>query len=251
MKKISEDSFPFKYLLYFFSATIIISIAGYLIYLDRKNAIEDELYRHVATIKEIKLAQIEKEQLQRKKAIASFLLLPEIKNDLKTLFTKKTSSELLNNISNWTNEIKNDFEFVSINIFNKNADLLYSTDSTHGIYDRFLKHELVVMLQKDSSALSNLYLGDNKKFLQAIITPIKNVKGIVGYIWTEVSFFEYLHPIISYTKRETQDVEYILLKKQSDLGFKEFLRNNYFPFKSDFYIFTPVFAKIRKNYAPI
>ena len=219
MKKITEDSFPFKYLLYFLAVAIIISIAGYLIYNDRKNAIEDELYRHVATIKEIKLAQIEKEQLQRKKAIASFLLLPEIKNDLKTLFTKKQSPALLNNINKWTNEIKYDFEFVSINIFNKNADLLYSTDSTHAIFEHFLKHELVVMLQKDSSALSNLYLGDNKKLLQAIITPIKNANVIVGYLWTEISFFEYLHPIISYTKQETEDVEYILLKKQSDLGF--------------------------------
>ncbi|MBP9121412.1 MAG: PAS domain-containing sensor histidine kinase [Ignavibacterium sp.] len=219
MKRITEDSFPFKYLLYFLAVAIIISIAGYLIYNDRKNAIEDELYRHVATIKEIKLAQIEKEQLQRKKAIASFLLLPEIKNDLKTLFTKKQSPALLNNINKWTNEIKYDFEFVSINIFNKNADLLYSTDSTHAIFEHFLKHELVVMLQKDSSALSNLYLGDNKKLLQAIITPIKNANVIVGYLWTEISFFEYLHPIISYTKQETEDVEYILLKKQSDLGF--------------------------------
>jgi len=219
MKRITEDSFPFKYLLYFLVVAIIISVAGYLIYTDRKNAIEDELYRHVATIKEIKLAQIEKEQLQRKKAIASFLLLPEIKNDLKTLFTKKQSPALLNSINKWTNEIKYDFEFVSINVFNKNADLLISTDSTHAIYEHFLKHELVVMLQKDSSALSNLYLGDNKKLLQAIITPIKNVNEIVGYLWTEISFFEYLHPIISYTKQETEDVEYILLKKQSDLGF--------------------------------
>ncbi len=219
MKRITEDSFPFKYLLYFLVVAIIISIAGYLIYNDRKNAIEDELYRHVATIKEIKLAQIEKEQLQRKKAIASFLLLPEIKNDLKTLFTKKQSPALLNNINKWTNEIKYDFEFVSINILNKNADLLYSTDSTHAIFEHFLKHELVVILQKDSSALSNLYLGDNKKLLQAIISPIKNANVIVGYLWTEISFFEYLHPIISYTKQETEDVEYILLKKQSDLGF--------------------------------
>jgi PAS domain S-box-containing protein len=219
MKRITEDSFPFKYLLYFLAVAIIISIAGYLIYNDRKNAIEDELYRHVATIKEIKLAQIEKEQLQRKKAIASFLMLPEIKNDLKILFTKKQSPALLNNINKWTNEIKSDFEFISINIFNKNADLLYSTDSMHAIYDHFLKHELVVMLQKDSSSLSNLYLGDNKNLLQAIITPVKIGNEIVGYLWTEISFFEYLHPIISYTRRETEDVEYILLKKQSDLGF--------------------------------
>ena len=37
----------------------------------------------------------------------------------------------------------------------------------------FLKHELVVILQKDSSALSNLYIGKNKNLLQAIITPVK------------------------------------------------------------------------------
>jgi hypothetical protein len=234
MKRITEDSFPFKYLLYFLVVAIVISIAGYLIYNDRKNAIEDELYRHVATIKEIKLAQIEKEQLQRQKAIASFLLLPEIKTDLKNLFTKRQSPALLNNVNKWTNEIKNDFEFESINIFNKNADLLYSTDSTHAIYEHFLKHELVVMLQKDSSALSNLYLGDNKKLLQAIITPINNGNEIVGYLWTEISFFEYLHPIISYTKQETEDVEYILLKKQSDLGFvlRDMKEDNEFKIKT-------------------
>ncbi|MEO8232366.1 MAG: PAS domain-containing sensor histidine kinase, partial [Ignavibacteriota bacterium] len=118
-----------------------------------------------------------------------------------------------------SSELKSDFDFVSINIFNKNADLLFSTDSSKSIYDHFLKHELVVLLQKDSSALSNLYLADNKKLLQAIITPVRNENEILGYIWTEVSFFEYLHPIISYTKQETEDVEYILLKKQSDLGF--------------------------------
>jgi PAS domain S-box-containing protein len=230
MDRITEDNFPFKYLVYFLVAAIIISIAGYLIFNDRKNAIEDELYRHVATIKDIKLAQIEKEQLQRKKTITSFLLLPEIKNDLKSLFTQRHSAVLLNNISKWTNEIRKDFEFVSINIFNKNADLLYTTDSTKSIYDNFLKHELVVLLQKDSSALSNLYLGDNKKLLQAIITPIKIGNKIVGYFWTEVSFFEYLHPIISYTKQETEDVEYIILKKHSDLGFilKDVIENDEF-----------------------
>ena len=219
MNKINEDHFPYKYLIYFIVVAIAISIAGYFYYLDRKSVIEDELYRHVAAIKEIKLAQIEKEQLQRKKSIASFLLLPEVKNDLKILFTKRQSPTLKNKINKWTTEIKNDFEFVSINIFNKNADLLFSTDTTDGIFDQFLKHELAVMLQKDSSALSNLYLGDNKKLLQAIITPIKSGKEIIGYLWTEISFFEYLHPIISYTKQETEDVEYIILKKQSDLGF--------------------------------
>ncbi len=59
----------------------------------------------------------------------------------------------------------------------------------------------------------------NKNLIQAIITPVKISNTIIGYIWTEVSFYEYLHPIITYTKQETDDVEYILLKKQSDLGF--------------------------------
>ena len=234
MNKFSEDHFPYKYLIYFIVVAIVISVAGYLYYLDRKSEIEDELYRHVAAIKEIKLTQIEKEQLQRKKSIASFLLLPDVKNDLKILFTKRQSSALRKKINKWTTEIKNDFEFVSINIFNKKADLLFSTDTTHGIFDHFLKHELAVMLQKDSSALSNLYLGDNKKLLQAIITPIKNGNEIVGHLWTEVSFFEYLHPIISYTKQETEDVEYIILKKQSDLGFvlKDIKEDNEFKIRT-------------------
>lgn len=219
MNNITEDRFPFKYLIYFIVVAITISVAGFLYYLDRKNAIEDELYRHVATIKEIKLAQIEKEQAQRKRAIQSFLLLPNVELDLKNLFAGKGSKDLQQRVSSWSNEIKNDFEFVSINIFNKKAELLYSTDSTKSIYNNFLKHELTVLLQKESSDLSNLYFGENKNLIQAIITPVKISNTIIGYIWTEVSFYEYLHPIITYTKQETDDVEYILLKKQSDLGF--------------------------------
>ena len=42
---------------------------------------------------------------------------------------------------------------------------------------------------------------------------------VLGYLWTEISFFEYLHPIISYTKKEAGEVEYILLKEKSDFGF--------------------------------
>jgi PAS domain S-box-containing protein len=219
MKNFSEDRFPFKYLLYFLFVSVVISVAGYLYYLDRKNSIEDELYRHVATIKEIKLAQIEKEQAQRKRTIQAFLLLPAVEDDLKKLFTGRDLQNVKKHINVWSDELKNDFEFVSINILNTKADLLFTTDSSRSIYDNFLKHELKVLLQTESSQLSNLYLGENKNLLQAIITPVKSSKGILGYIWTEVSFFEYLHPIISYTKQETEDVQYILLKKQSDLGF--------------------------------
>ncbi|HCY76997.1 MAG TPA: hypothetical protein DHV28_13835 [Ignavibacteriales bacterium] len=234
MKNISEDTFPFKYLLYFLAVSIIISVVGYLYYLDRKNAIEDELYRHVATIKEIKLAQIEKEQAQRKRTIQAFLLLPAVEDDLRKLFAGKNSDKVKKRIDIWSGELKKDFEFVSLNIFNTNADLLFTTDSTKSIYDNYLKHELKVLMQTETSQLSNLYLGENKNLLQAIISPVKSSKGILGYIWTEVSFFEYLHPIISYTKQETEDVEYILLKKQSDLGFilKDVNENNRFTIRT-------------------
>ncbi len=234
MKNISEDTFPFKYLLYFLVVSIIISVVGYLYYLDRKNAIEDELYRHVATIKEIKLAQIEKEQAQRKRTIQAFLLLPAVEDDLRKLFAGKNSDKVKKRIEIWSGELKKDFEFVSLNIFNTNADLLFTTDSTKSIYDNYLKHELKVLMQTETSHLSNLYLGENKNLLQAIISPVKSSKGILGYIWTEVSFFEYLHPIISYTKQETEDVEYILLKKQSDLGFilKDVNENNRFTIRT-------------------
>jgi len=215
----SEDRFPLKYLIYFLVATIIISVVGYLFYVDRKGAIEDELYRHVVAIKEIKLAQISKEQNQRKKTITSFLLLPEVKNDLRQLFSQKKSPALTKSIDKWSSEIKRDFDFLNINVLDKNANLLYSSDSTNSLSLYFLKHELVVLLSKDSATISNLYLGENKNLLQAIITPISFDKGIVGYMWTEISFFEYLHPIISYTKKEAGEVEYILLKEKSDFGF--------------------------------
>lgn len=215
----SEDRFPLKYLLYFLVATMIISLIGYLFYVDRKGAIEDELYRHVVAIKEIKLAQISKEQNQRKKTITSFLLLPEVKNDLRQLFSQKKSPALISSINKWSSEIKQDFDFLNINVLDRNANILYSTDSTNSLSLFFLKHELLVLLSKDSATISNLYLGENKNLLQAIITPISFDKGIVGYMWTEVSFFEYLHPIISYTKKEAGEVEYILLKEKSDFGF--------------------------------
>jgi PAS domain S-box-containing protein len=219
MKIFSEDHFPIKYLLIFFTVAVIITIAGYLFYLDRKTAIENELYQHVVSIKEIKLQQISKEQLQRKVTIASFIQLPEIYRDLTDIFQNKKDIQLSNRISKWTSELKKDFDFKSVNIFNPNADLVFSTDTTKSIYQNFLKYELKIILQKDKSSLTNLYLGADKNLLQAIITPVKRDDKVIGYIWTEVSFFEYLYPILSYTKRESDDVEYVLIRKESDLGF--------------------------------
>ena len=219
MKKIDDDRFPLKYFLYFLFVAIVIAVSGYLYYQSRKESIENELYRHVATIKEIKLAQIEREQNQRKRTIQSYLLLPVIENDLEKLLTGKKTQQVVNSISKWSNDLRLDFDFISVNIFDKDANLLFSTDSSQSLYNNFLKHELTVLLQKENAELSNLYFGDNKSLLQAIISPVKVSGKIIGYIWTEISFFEYLHPIISYTKEETEEVEYILIKKQSDLGF--------------------------------
>lgn len=234
MKKINEDSFPLKYFLYFLFVAIVIAVSGYIYYQNRKVTIEDELYKHVTTIKEMKLTQIEREQSQRKQTIQSYLLLPVVENDLEKLLTGKKNSQIIESISKWSNNLRSDFDFVSVNIFDKNANLLFSTDSTQSLYNNFLKHELTVLLQKENAELSNLYFGDNKSLLQAIITPVRISGKILGYIWTEISFFEYLHPIISYTKQETQDVEYILLKKQSDLGFilKDVKENNQFRIKT-------------------
>ncbi len=243
MKNFSEDSFPYKYLLYFFAVTVVISIAGYLFYIDRKNAIEQELYRHVVAIKEIKLQQIEKEQLQRKRVIQSFLQLPQIANDLNNLFTANNSNAVKNKISVWSAELRNDFDFISINIFNNNAELLFSTDTSKSIFQNFLKHELKVILKKDSSALTNLYIDVNRNLLQAIITPVKKYGKVTGFLWTEISFFEYLYPILSYTKQESGEVEFVILKNKSDLGFilKDIKVNN------DFVLRTLPLSKFEKS----
>lgn len=219
MKHISEDHFPFKYLLFFLVISIIIGIVGYLFYVDRKKDIEDELYRHVVAIKEIKLQQIEKEQLQRKLIIESFFQLPEITRDIQDLVVKKSDPVLLNKVAKWGNELKKDFDFISVNVFDTDANVLYSTNNSQNISRSFLKHELEVILNKDSSSLTNLYLGADRILIQGIITPVKKSNSIIGFIWTEVSFFEYLQPIITYTKQESEDVEFVLLKSSSDLGF--------------------------------
>lgn len=219
MKQISEDHFPFKYLVFFLVISVVIGLIGYLFYSDRKKDIEDELYRHVVAIKEIKLQQIEKEQLQRKLIIESFIQLPEITQDIQDLVTNKSNQIILNKIAKWGNELKTDFDFVSLNIFDTNANVIFSTNKSQNISRSFLKHELEVLLKKDSSSVTNLYLGTDKILIQGIITPVKRSNKLIGFIWTEVSFFEYLQPIISYTKQESEDVEFVLLKRNSDLGF--------------------------------
>lgn len=219
MKQLTEDRFPIKYLSVFFVIAIAIVVIGYLFYQDRKSTIEAELYQHVVAIKEIKLQQISKEQMQRERIIFSFLQLPNIYNDLSVLISNNKSVNASASILSWANELKKDFDFVSVNVFNKNADLIFSTDSAKNIFQNFLKHEIRYLLQRDSSSLTNLYIGDNRNLLQSIITPIKKSGKTIGYLWTEVSFFQYLFPILVYTKKESGDVEYVLLKTKSELGF--------------------------------
>ncbi len=219
MNELKEDRFPVKYLSAFFVIALVIIVAGYIFYLDRRSAIEAELYQHVVAIKEIKLQQISKEQLQRERIINSFLQLPNINNDIIEAIDKNKTKNINTKILAWADELKKDFDFVSVNVFNKNADLIFSTDSAKNVFQNFLKHEIKYLLQRDSSSLTNLYIGYDKNLLQSIITPVKKSSETIGYIWTEVSFFQYLFPILSYTKRETDDVEYILLKSKSELGF--------------------------------
>lgn len=219
MKNLTEDRFPFRYLIYFLTVSVIISVIAYVFYLDRKKSIEDELFRYVVAIKEIKLQQIEKEQLQRKIIIESFFQIPAISQDVNDLVLNKSNSQLIERVTKWARKLKNDFDFLSVNIFNTNAEDIFSTDNNKNISKGYLKYELGVILDRDSSSLTNLYLGSDRNLIQGIITPVRKSNKIIGFIWTEISFLEYLQPILAYTKQESEDVEFILLKNNSDLGF--------------------------------
>lgn len=219
MNRLVQDRFPFRYLVYFLLIAIVISVTGYLFYVERKNLIEDELSRHVVAIKEIKLHQIETEQHQRKKIIESFLNIPSVNSEFIRLLTSKPNRTVLNKISKLTDDLLINIGFSSINVFSRNVDIIYTTDSLHNIKQNFMKHELLVMLENDSSSITNMYIGDNKNLVQAVIVPISSNKITRGYIWAEYSFFEYLHPIIDYTKGEPGNVEFILAKSDGNLAF--------------------------------
>ena len=219
MNRLVQDRFPFRYLAYFLLIAIVISVTGYLFYVERKNLIEDELSRHIVAIKEIKLQQIEGEQHQRKKIIESFLNIPSVNSEFIRLFTSKPNRSVLNKISNLTDDLLISIGFSSINVFSRNVDIIYTTDSLHNIKQNFMKHELLVMLGNDSSSITNMYIGDNKNLVQAVVVPIRSNNITRGYIWAEYSFFEYLHPIIDYTKGEPGNVEFILAKSDGNLAF--------------------------------
>lgn len=215
----SVDKFPFRYFLYFLIITIFISVSGYVFYLDRKTEIEDELSRHIIAIKQIKLQQIDSEQNQRKKIIESFLNVPAVNQEFLNLFVSRPRKSTVQKVSVLTDDLLINLGFSSINIFDTNVDIIFTTDSLHNIRQNFLKHELSVMLEKESSSITNMYIGDNKNLIQAIVVPVRYKNVVKGYIWAEYSFFEYLHPIIDYTKGEPGSVEFILVKNDGNLAF--------------------------------
>ncbi|MBS4035487.1 MAG: PAS domain S-box protein [Ignavibacterium sp.] len=219
MSQVSYDKFPLRYLIYFLIIAFIISIAGYLFYLQRKMELEENLSRHILAIKEIKLEQIEREQLQRKNVLESFLNLPEVNQNLVNILTTGNTFRYEKNINQLANDLINNVGFSSINIFNKKAELFYSSDEAYNIRQNFLQQELAVILEKDSTSTSNMYVSDNRYLMQAIASPIRFKGEVKGYIWAEFSFFEFLHPIMFYSRQEPGDVEFILFKVDSDIAF--------------------------------
>lgn len=219
ISKPEKDRFPFRYFLYFLIIAIVIIAAGYFYYLQRKQVIEEEFSRHIVTIKELKLQQIESEQSQRKKIIESFLNIPSVNQELIKLINSRPSPQLNKRISELTEDLILNLGFSSVNIFNRQADLLFTTDSLYNIKQNFLKHELAGLFSKDFSSLSNMYVSDNKNLIQAVVVPVKNNEEIIGFLWAEYSFFEYLSPIIGYTRQEPGDIEFILIKQDGDLAF--------------------------------
>lgn len=219
ISKPEKDRFPLRYFLYFLIIAIVIIAAGYFYYLQRKQIIEEEFSRHIVTIKELKLQQIESEQNQRKKIIESFLNIPSVNQELIRLINSKPSPQLNQRISDLTKDLILNLGFSSVNIFNRQADLLFTTDSLYNIKQNFLKHELAGLFSKDFSSLSNMYVSDNKNLIQAVVVPVKNNEEIIGCLWAEYSFFEYLSPIIGYTRQEPGDIEFILIKRDGDFAF--------------------------------
>lgn len=218
-QELQDDRFPLKSLVYFLIITVIISVSGYLLYVERKSIIEEELSRHIIAIKEIKLEQIEREQQQRKNVLESFLNIPEVKRNLSNLLLSRQSSSNQENLHIWSMDLIDNLGFSSVNIFNNNAELFFSTDSAYSIRQNFLKYELKLILEKDSISATNMYVSDNKNLIQAIAAPIREKNEVKGYVWAEFSFFEFLYPILFYSKQEPGDVEFILFKTDSDLAF--------------------------------
>uniref|UniRef100_A0A832DM66 histidine kinase n=1 Tax=Ignavibacterium album TaxID=591197 RepID=A0A832DM66_9BACT len=215
----SEQKFPIKYFLIFLTVIIVIIISGYLYYDSAKKDIEYEWNRQISSIKELKLQQIEKEQSQRIKILESFLKNSGISQLLSEIISKPNDSLQLQRVNRWISELRSNFSFGDIYLLDSNAVIISSTDSERKLQRSFLREEIKVIAASDTANVSNLYVRDNRNLLQAIVLPIYKNNSKVGYLWAEISFFEYFYPILFYSRKEYDKAEFLLIKKNGDIGF--------------------------------
>lgn len=219
----NEEKFPYRFLIFFLIAAILISISGYVYYQERKAVIEKEYVNQISVIKEIKLSQITTEQRQRIKIIESLISAINTSKMFDELFTAKNKEKVLHKFSLWSEELKKDFQFYNISVFNKDGSSVYSNVEQHTFSKDFLKEELRELFKTDTSFISNLYIRNNSNLIQAIASPIFENKKILGFIWVEISFFDYFDQLINLTSNGRGIVEFILAKEDGSSAF--YLRN--------------------------
>ncbi|MBI5663307.1 MULTISPECIES: ATP-binding protein [Ignavibacterium] len=215
----SEQKFPVKYLLIFLAVIIVIIISGYVFYESSKKNIEHEWNQQISSIKELKLQQIEKEQFQRIKILESFIKNTAITQLLSDIITNPSDTVQLQKANKWIKELRTNFAFGDIYILDSNATILITSDQERKLQRSFLREEIKVVAGKDSASVSNLYVRDNRNLLQAIVLPLNRNNSRVGYLWAEISFFEYFYPILFYSQKEYDKAEFLLIKKNGDIGF--------------------------------
>lgn len=215
----SEQKFPIKYFLIFLAVIIVIIISGYAFYNSAKKDIEHEWNQQISSIKELKLQQIEKEQFQRIKIIESFIKNTAISQLLSEIISNSSDTTQTQKANRWIKELQTNFAFGDIYLLDSNATIILTTDQERKLQRSFLREEIKIVAGKDSASVSNLYVRDNRNLLQAIVLPLNRNNSRIGYLWAEVSFFEYFYPILFYSQKEYDKAEFLLIKKNGDIGF--------------------------------
>ncbi|MFN3695498.1 MAG: hypothetical protein ACK4UV_10860, partial [Ignavibacterium sp.] len=197
----SEQKFPIKYFLIFLAVIIIIIISGYAFYNSAKKDIEHEWNQQISSIKELKLQQIEKEQFQRVKILESFIKNTAISQLLSEIITNPSDTVQLQKTNKWIKDLETNFAFGDIYLLDSNATIVITTDQERKLQRSFLREEIKVVAGKDTASVSNLYVRDNRNLLQAIVLPLNRNNTRIGYLWAEISFFEYFYPILFYSQK--------------------------------------------------
>lgn len=214
----NEQKFPLKYFIIFLIVIIIIIISGYAFYNSAKKDIEHEWNQQISSIKELKLRQIEKEQIQRIKILESLLENTPVAQQLSEIIANPSDTVKSNRVKNWFNEIRANFNFGDVYLLDSNATIIITTDKEKKLQKSFLGEEIKVV-GKDSATVSDLYVRDNRNLLQALVLPVKKNGTRIGFLWTEITFFEYFYPILFYSQKEYDKAEFLLIKKNGDIGF--------------------------------